>query len=89
MSRGVARACFFPDDGEGESIGKAEVIRITTDGVLTTLDLRWGEHLLRTHLVAGRGLAREVRIADTVLLSVRPQDVHILDRPRAGIQPPR
>ncbi|MBW2233093.1 MAG: ABC transporter ATP-binding protein [Deltaproteobacteria bacterium] len=75
--------------GEGESIGKAEVIRITTDGVLTTLDLRWGEHLLRTHLVAGRGLAREVRIADTVLLSVRPQDVHILDRPRAGIQPPR
>jgi len=66
--------------GEGESIGKAEVIRITTDGVLTTIELQWGEHALRTHLVAGRGLAREVRIGDTVSLSIRRGDVHVLDR---------
>jgi ABC-type sugar transport system ATPase subunit len=66
--------------GEGQSIGEAEVIRITNDGVLTTLELRWGEHPLRTHLVAGRGLARELRIGDSVSLSVRAEDVHILDR---------
>ena len=66
--------------GEGRSIGKAEVVRITTDGVLTTLELRWGDHTLRTHLVAGRGLAREVRCGDTLSLSVRPEDVHVLER---------
>jgi ABC-type sulfate/molybdate transport systems ATPase subunit len=66
--------------GEGESIGKARVVRVTTDGVLTSLELQWGEHRLRTHLVAGRGLAREVQAGDTVSLSVRPEDVFLIDR---------
>jgi ABC-type Fe3+/spermidine/putrescine transport system ATPase subunit len=73
--------------GEGESIGRAEVTRVTTDGVLTTLELNWGGHTLRTYLVAGRGLARELRAGDAVSLSVRRADVHILDRTQ--IRPPR
>jgi hypothetical protein len=67
--------------GEGASIGPALVAAHVSDGVVSTLDLRWGEQRLRTHLVAGRGLAREIRAGDTVALSVRPEDVHVMPRP--------
>ncbi len=66
--------------GEGEPIGKARVVEHTSDSVLTTLVVEWGGHSLRTHLVAGRGLARELRVGDTVSLSLRPEDVHVLPR---------
>jgi len=66
--------------GEGESIGKAVVEAHVSDGVVATLDLTWAGHRLRTHLVAGRGLDREIRVGDTVSLSVRPADVHLLPR---------
>ncbi len=66
--------------GEGESIGKAVVDSIASDSVLTTLSLRWAGTLLRTHLVAGRGLAREIAVGDAVSLSVRREDVHVLPR---------
>jgi ABC-type sulfate/molybdate transport systems ATPase subunit len=77
--------------GEGESIGKATVDACGDDGVVTTLDLRWAGHRLRTHLVAGRGLARHVAVGDAVSLSVRPEDVHLLPRDdaHAGPRPPR
>lgn len=66
--------------GEGVSIGSAIVASHVSDGVVSTLDLRWGAQRLRTHLVAGRGLAREIRAGDTVALSVRPEDVHVMPR---------
>ncbi len=66
--------------GEGESIGKGHVHECVTDGVLSTLIVQWGEHRLRTHLVAGRGLARQLVRGDVVSLSVRPGDVHLMPR---------
>lgn len=69
--------------GEGESIGKAVVESHASDGVLATLELRWAGSSLRTHLVAGRGLAREISVGDAVSLSVRPEDVHLLPRESA------
>lgn len=66
--------------GEGESIGKASVESISADSVIATLILRWAGQRLRTHLVAGRGLARDINAGDAVSLSVRAEDVHVLPR---------
>ena len=66
--------------GEGESIGRARVVERVSDGVLMTLVVEWGEQRLRTHLVAGRGLARDLAEGDVVSLSLRPDDVHVLPR---------
>jgi ABC-type Fe3+/spermidine/putrescine transport system ATPase subunit len=70
--------------GEGVSIGTGEVVEHASDGILTTLGIAWAGHRLRTHLVAGRGLARELAVGDAVSLAVRPEDVHVLpaDSPR-------
>jgi ABC-type Fe3+/spermidine/putrescine transport system ATPase subunit len=73
--------------GEGQSIGKATVVAHVSDGVVTTLDLQWAGLPLRTHLVAGRGLAREISIGNTVSLSVRSEDVHVLSRDVAPADP--
>jgi len=70
--------------GEGTSIGKALVEGHVSDGVVSTLELRWAGQILRTHLVAGRGLAREIGAGDAVTLSVRPADVHVLPREPVG-----
>lgn len=71
--------------GEGLSIGKGTVVEHVSDGILTTLAIRWGGHILRTHLVAGRGMAREVATGDEVSLAVRPEDVHVLREPSGGV----
>ena len=70
--------------GEGVSIGTGEVVEHASDGILTTLGISWAGHRLRTHLVAGRGMARELVVGDAVSLAVRPEDVHTLpsDSPR-------
>ncbi len=70
------------DVGRGESapIGKGVVAQIVSDGVLSTLQLSWAGHELVTHLVSGRGLARTLSVGDSVLISVRPEDVHALPR---------
>jgi ABC-type sulfate/molybdate transport systems ATPase subunit len=73
--------------GEGEPLGKGHVVECVSDGVLTTLVVRWAGHPLRTHLVSGRGLARVIRTGDAVSLSVRTDDVHVLAR-RLGDVPP-
>ena len=64
--------------GDGIAIGKARVRNIVSDGVTATLFLDWAGFELRTHLIAGRGLARSVEVGDTILLSVRPEHVHII-----------
>jgi ABC-type sugar transport system ATPase subunit len=64
--------------GEGESIGKGRVHAIVDDGVAVSVAIEWAGALLRTHLLAGRGLARTLSPGDPVSLSVRPDQVHLL-----------
>jgi len=66
--------------GEGLPIGKGVVRTLISDGVAATVGVAWAGLELRTHLLAGRGLARTVRPGDSVTLSVRPEDVHLLPR---------
>jgi ABC-type sulfate/molybdate transport systems ATPase subunit len=66
--------------GEGLPIGKGVVHTVVSDGVASTVGVAWAGLELRTHLLAGRGLARTVRSGDCVTLSVRPEDVHLLPR---------
>jgi ABC-type sulfate/molybdate transport systems ATPase subunit len=66
--------------GEGLPIGKGVVRTLLSDGVAATLNLEWAGRELRTHLLAGRGLARTVAPGDSVTLSVRPEDVHLIPR---------
>lgn len=64
--------------GEGVPIGKGVVRTLVSDGVAATVAVDWAGRELRTHLLAGRGLARTLAPGDTVTLSVRPEDVHVL-----------
>ena len=64
--------------GEGTPIGKGTVRHVVSDGTLVSLALEWAGQALRTHLLAGRGLARSVTPGDRLLLSVRAKDVHPL-----------
>jgi ABC-type Fe3+/spermidine/putrescine transport system ATPase subunit len=66
--------------GEGIPIGKGVVRTLVSDGVAATVGVAWAGCELRTHLLAGRGLARTLRPGDAVTLSVRPEDVHLLPR---------
>jgi ABC-type sulfate/molybdate transport systems ATPase subunit len=66
--------------GETEPIGKGVVSRVSSDGLLCTVSILWAGHELRTHLVAGRGLAKTLAPGDAVLLSVHASDVHVLPR---------
>ena len=66
--------------GDGVPFGKAQVRSVVSDGVAVTVQVTWAGHELRTHLLAGRGLARTVAVGDSVTLSVRPEDVHLIPR---------
>jgi ABC-type sulfate/molybdate transport systems ATPase subunit len=63
--------------GEGSPIGPGRVTEHASDGILTTLEIAWAGHSLRTHLVAGRGMAREIAMGDELSLALRPEDVHV------------
>ncbi|MDE0885798.1 MAG: ABC transporter ATP-binding protein [Myxococcota bacterium] len=64
--------------GEGTAIGEGELVEFSSDGLLATLTIAWAGQTLRTHLVAGRGLARDLRTGDRVSLALRLEDVHVL-----------
>lgn len=64
--------------GEGVPIGKAVVRTVVSDGVAVIATVTWAGRELRTYLLAGRGLARSLAPGDSVTLSVRPEDVHLL-----------
>lgn len=66
--------------GEGLPVGKGVVGSVLSDGVAVTVQVAWAGHELRTHLLAGRGLARTIAPGDSVTLSVRPEDVHLIER---------
>ena len=50
--------------GAGVPIGKAVVGAVLSDGVAVTVQVRWAGRELRTHLLAGRGLARTIAPGD-------------------------
>jgi ABC-type Fe3+/spermidine/putrescine transport system ATPase subunit len=64
--------------GEGIPIGKARVRSIVSDGAVATVTVDWAGHELRTHLLAGRGIARTLAPGDPVVLEVRPEEVHLV-----------
>jgi len=64
--------------GDGESIGKAVVESLISDGLATVATLRVHDRRFTTHLLSGRGLARRLRPGDPVSLAVRPDQVHAL-----------
>ena len=66
--------------GEGVPIGEGNVRYVVSDGVASTVTLDWAGFELRTHLIAGRGLARTLAPGDPVTLSIRPEDVHLMGR---------
>jgi ABC-type sulfate/molybdate transport systems ATPase subunit len=69
--------------GEGESIGKGRVTGLVDDGVTAHVCVVWADVELRTHLLAGRGLARTISVGDPVSLTVRPESVHWIPDPVA------
>ena len=74
--------------GEGIAIGKGVLRHLVSDGVAATLTLDWAGFELRTHLIAGRGLARTLAPGDSLTLSVRPEEVHLISRgPQSGSIP--
>jgi hypothetical protein len=62
--------------GEGEPIGKGQVTSLVDDGITAHVRVAWAGGELRTHLLAGRGLARTLSVGDPVSLSVRSECVH-------------
>jgi ABC-type Fe3+/spermidine/putrescine transport system ATPase subunit len=66
--------------GEGVPIGEGNVRYVVSDGVASTVTVDWAGFELRTHLIAGRGLARTLAPGDPVTLSIRPEDVHLMER---------
>jgi hypothetical protein len=66
--------------GEGLPIGKGRVRTVVSDGVVATVTLEWAGRELCTRLLAGRGLARSIAPGDSVTLSVRPEDIHLIPR---------
>lgn len=75
--------------GERTPIGKARVVEIRSDGVVTTVALEWARHTLWAHLLSGRGLSRTLGIGDSVTVCVEPEDVHLLEREAPGSSPAR
>jgi ABC-type sulfate/molybdate transport systems ATPase subunit len=67
--------------GEGEPIGKGRVASLVDDGLTAHVRVAWANLELRTHLLAGRGLARTLSVGDPVSLSVRADCVHWIPEP--------
>jgi ABC-type Fe3+/spermidine/putrescine transport system ATPase subunit len=64
--------------GDVDPIGKGAVREIINDGVSVNVGVDWAGAELRTHLMAGRGLARTLEIGDEVSLSASPEHVHLI-----------
>jgi ABC-type Fe3+/spermidine/putrescine transport system ATPase subunit len=64
--------------GEVDPIGKGVVREIINDGVSLSVGVDWAGSELRTHLMAGRGLARTLEVGAEVSLSANPEHVHLI-----------
>jgi hypothetical protein len=66
-------------------MGRARVESLLDDGLVTVVGLEVEGQAFMTHLLSGRGLARRLRIGDTVDLAVVPEQVHVRPlEPRDG-----
>jgi hypothetical protein len=61
-----------------DPIGKGVVREIINDGVSLSVGVDWAGSELRTHLMAGRGLARTLEVGAEVSLSANPEHVHLI-----------
>jgi ABC-type sugar transport system ATPase subunit len=68
------------DVGRGavDLIGKGTVRAFVNDGVAVSVQIDWAGSELRTHLMAGRGLARGLEVGAAVSLSASPEHVHLI-----------
>ena len=68
------------DVGRGavDPIGEGVVRGVMNDGVVVTIRVEWAGTELRTHLMAGRGLARTLRVGMSVSLSASPKHLHLI-----------
>jgi ABC-type Fe3+/spermidine/putrescine transport system ATPase subunit len=64
--------------GDVDPIGKGVVRGVVSDGVAVTVRVGWAGTELRTHLMAGRGLARTIEAGAEVSLSASPEHVHVI-----------
>jgi len=64
--------------GDVDPIGKGVVRGIINDGVSVSVGVDWAGSELRTHLMAGRGLARTLEVGAEVSLSASPEHVHLM-----------
>ncbi len=64
--------------GDVDPIGKGVVREIINDGVSVSIGVDWAGSELRTHLMAGRGLARTLAVGAEVSLSANPEHVHLI-----------
>ena len=64
--------------GDVNPIGKGVVRGIINDGVSVSVGVDWAGSELRTHLMAGRGLARTLEVGAEVSLSANPEYVHLI-----------
>jgi len=64
--------------GDVDPIGKGVVRGMINDGVSVSVGVDWAGSELRTHLMAGRGLARSLEVGAEVSLSASPEHVHLM-----------
>jgi ABC-type sulfate/molybdate transport systems ATPase subunit len=71
------------EGGDRGVVGHGWVRELLSDGAVVTAWVEWEGALLRTHLLAGRGLGHELKPGAPVRIAIRPEDVHLLPS-RAG-----
>jgi ABC-type Fe3+/spermidine/putrescine transport system ATPase subunit len=71
------------EGGDRAFVGRGRVRELFSDGAVVTAWIEWQGALLRTHLLAGRGLGHELKPGAAVRLAIRPEDVHVMP-PSAG-----
>lgn len=66
-----------PARGTGRPIGSARVESLLDDGLVTIVALVLEGRSFTTHLLSGRGLARHLRVGDSIDVGVVPEQVHV------------
>jgi ABC-type sugar transport system ATPase subunit len=66
------------EGGDRGVVGQGRVRELLSDGAVVTAWIEWEGTVLRTHLLAGRGLGHELKPGASVRIAIRPEDVHLL-----------
>lgn len=62
--------------GDGRPIGRARIVSLLDDGLVTVVGLALDGRTFTTHLLSGRGLARRLKLGEVVEVRVAPEQVH-------------